>query len=388
MGLGLFKEVDTVEEAYNALHSLVRKLKDSCLLLDGYDNTLMRMHDLVQGVAIRIACRDHHILSVAYGDELKEWPNKDFFERCTVITLPSCKIPRFPSVPWECPELKMFTLRGIDHDLLEIPIEFFKEMKVLKVLDLTNLCIWSLQSLRFLYNLRTLCLDHCVLEDIAMVGQLKNLEVLSFLNSQFKQLPREIAELIHLRLLDLTDCSELETVPPNVISSLTRLEDLRMRNSFNQWEAEQVIGERSNASLFELKYLSHLTALDIHIPDGNMLLANIFSSKLERYHIIVGDEWTWHNVEETFNTLKLKLTPNNNQLHQDLGMLLKRSDNWHLDLLEGVGDIVNQFDNEDFQQLKHLHVQNSAYGRSKEIILENQVDSVVQHFMNGKVMFS
>ncbi|KAM5576897.1 hypothetical protein ABKV19_007639 [Rosa sericea] len=355
MDLGLFKNVDTVEEAYNALHSLVRKLKDSCLLLDGYDDTLMRMHDLVRDVATRIACRDHHVLSVAYGAELKEWPDKDFFEKCTVITLPSCKIPRFPSVPWECPELKMFTLRGTDHDLLEIPIEFFEEMKVLKVLDLTNLCIRSLQSLRFLYNLRTLCLDQCVLEDIAMVGQLRNLEVLSFLNSQLKQLPREIAELIHLRLLDLTDCSELETIPPNVISSSTRLEDLRMRNSFNQWEAEQVIGERSNASLSELKYLSHLTALDIHIPDGNMLPANIFTSKLESYHIIIE-------------------------------MLLKRSDYWHLDLLEGVGDIVNQFDNEDFQQLKHLHVQNSAYAGSKEIILENQEDSVVQHFMNGKVM--
>ncbi|KAB2606088.1 disease resistance protein [Pyrus ussuriensis x Pyrus communis] len=266
--------------ARNALHSLVEKLKDACLLLDGYDNTSVRMHDLV---------------------------------------------------------------------------------KELKVLDLTNLRIPSLPpSLQFLTSLQTLCLDLCVLGDIALLGQLRNLEILSLLESQVKQLPKEIGQLSRLRLLDLSGCSEIEVISPGVISSLERLEDLRMGNSFNQWEEEGVNVERSNASLSELKHLSRLSSLDIHIPDANILPENLFSDKLERYHILVGDAWKWHGVDETFNTLKLKLTASN-QLDGGLKMLLKRSEDLYFDVLEGVNNIVYHLDSEGlFQQLKHLHVQNNA----------------------------
>ena len=46
---------------------------------------------------------------------------------------------------------------------LKIPCNFFEEMKALKVLDLTGLCIPSIPpSLQFLTNLQTLCLDWCV----------------------------------------------------------------------------------------------------------------------------------------------------------------------------------------------------------------------------------
>ncbi|PRQ58230.1 putative P-loop containing nucleoside triphosphate hydrolase [Rosa chinensis] len=51
MGLGFFKDL-TVEAARNALYTQVDKLKSSCLLLDGDDNTCVRMHDLVHDVAI------------------------------------------------------------------------------------------------------------------------------------------------------------------------------------------------------------------------------------------------------------------------------------------------------------------------------------------------
>lgn len=42
-------------------------------------------------------------------------------------------------------------------------------------------------------------------------------------------------------------------------------------------------------------------------------------------------------------------------------MLLKRSEDLYLDVLEGVKNIVYQLDNEGlFQKLTHLHVQNNA----------------------------
>ncbi|BFG29820.1 hypothetical protein CerSpe_160940 [Prunus speciosa] len=133
-----------------------------------------------------------------------------------------------------------------------------------------------------------------------------------------------------------------------------------MGNSFNQWEDEGVNLQRSNASLSELKHLSKLTSLDLHIPDGNILPENPFSDKLERYHILIGNAWKWYGLDETFNTLKLKLTTRN-QLDQGLKMLLKRSEDLYSDVLEGVNNIVYQLDNEGlFQQLTHLHVQNNA----------------------------
>ncbi|PRQ37009.1 putative P-loop containing nucleoside triphosphate hydrolase, leucine-rich repeat domain, L [Rosa chinensis] len=234
MALGLIKNVDTLEEAQDALHSLVEKLKDCCLLLeDSDDNKLVRMHDLVHEVVNRIALRDQYVFKVAIGDEFKEWPAKDFCTKCTMIIVKRCSIPHLPE-GLECLELKMFTFSSRDADhYLEIPNNFFEGMKKLKVLDFTRLSIPSLpSSLEFLESLRTLCLDQCTLGDVTLIGQLQNLEILSFQESKFKELPKEIGQLTRLRLLDLNGFSQLEVISPNVLSSLKRLEHLGMSNSF------------------------------------------------------------------------------------------------------------------------------------------------------------
>lgn len=76
-------------------------------------------------------------------------------------------------------------------------------MGKLKVLDLTKMELSSLPtSLHLLRNLRTLCLDGCQLGDIAVIGELKNLEILSLLRSELSHLPREIGLLTSIRLLD------------------------------------------------------------------------------------------------------------------------------------------------------------------------------------------
>ncbi|KAB2619496.1 disease resistance protein [Pyrus ussuriensis x Pyrus communis] len=314
-------EVLNAEETWtsNALHSWIEQLKDSCLLLDNVGDEYIRMHDV------------------------------------------------------------MFILGCNGGDPVEIPDTFFKGMIKLKVLDLTKLDIGSLpSSLQLLENLGTLCLDSCVLGDVALVGQLTRLEILSFLNSNLKELPKEIGKLTHLRLLDLTGCYQLKVISPNVLSSLNSLEDLRMRNSFHQWVAEGVTGERSNASLLELKDLPHLAALAVHIPDASIMPRGLFSDKLKIYDISIGDtNYTvphspysltfnfrhttrygrWDSMDGTLNTLKLKLTTRQ-ELDDGLRMLLKRSEALYLHGLEN--DFQFQSDSEDFQQLKHLYVQNIA----------------------------
>ena len=97
-------------------------------------------------------------------------------------------------------------------------------MKQLKVLDLSGLQLTSLpSSLCYLTNLRTLCLDRCKLGDSVIISEIKQ--------SDIEELPREIAQLINLKLLDLEGSSKLKVIPSDVISSLTRLEDLGMGNS-------------------------------------------------------------------------------------------------------------------------------------------------------------
>nr|XP_028962665.1 probable disease resistance protein At4g27220 isoform X3 [Malus domestica] len=373
IGLGLFKNIDSVEDARYALHTWIEELKDAGLLLDSEDKTSITMHDLLCDVAISIASKGHRALIRAKG-VLKEWPNnKEFSENCTIISLSCTNILTLPEV-LKCQQLEFFHLY-FNGDLLEIPGNFFEEMKELKVMDLTNAHISSLSpSLHLLQNLRTLCLDHCVLEDIALVGQLSQLEILSFINSEL-DLPEEIGKLTRLRLLDLSRCSELKVISPNVISRLTSLEDLRMENSFNGWVPEGVSGERSNASLSELKDLPHLAALSIHVPDAGSIPTDLFTDKLKRYQILIGTRRRkWYDVDETLNTLKLKL-PTGCELDHGLEMLLKGScEDLYLDGSAGADNVVHHSGSEDFQQLKHLHVEYNAQFThiiTEEVVLPN-----------------
>ncbi|RVW88163.1 Disease resistance protein [Vitis vinifera] len=57
---------------------------------------------------------------------------------------------------------------------------------------------------------------------------------------------------------------------------LVPLEDLCMENSFTQWEGKG----KSNACLAELKHLSHLTSLDIQIPDAKLLPKDVVFENL------------------------------------------------------------------------------------------------------------
>ncbi|TXG66100.1 hypothetical protein EZV62_007375 [Acer yangbiense] len=135
-------------------------------------------------------------------------------------------------------------------------------MPELRVLHLVGFDLLSLPtSLGLLVNLRALCMDKCEVKDIALIGELKVLEILNFRDSKIMRLPVEICKLIGLRLLDLNGCSNLKDIPPNFISRLTRLEELYLGGTSIQWEVQG----RSKTCLDELKRLSHLSTLEISI---------------------------------------------------------------------------------------------------------------------------
>ncbi|XP_062005046.1 disease resistance protein At4g27190-like isoform X1 [Rosa rugosa] len=349
MGLGLLKNIDTVEEARDLLLSLVKKLKGFCLLLDTNSDTAVRMHDLVIDVADNIASRDGRFLSVACGAELENWTDEGLFGKCSKISIKSDSLAKLSEV-LEFQKLEMFHLRCEDKYRLQVPNSFFANMEKLRVLSLIN--VKNLASLGFLKNLQILCLDQCEMEDIAVVGELSKLEILSLGNSNITELPKEIGELTCLRLLDLTWCYSLQVIAPNVLSRLTRLEDLRMRYSPIKWEAEHE-GERSNASLLELKHLSLLTALEIKISNPDMLPKGLFSDKLERFHICIGNH-PW-SLRRSMNTLKLQFT-SGEELDQGLKTMVKRSEDLTLQGGANVNEIAYQLEGDNFRQVKHLQL--------------------------------
>jgi disease resistance protein RPS2 len=213
-------------------------------------------------------------------------------------------------------------------------------------------------SLQFLEKLQTLCLDSCGLKDIAMIGELKMLKVLSLIGSNIVRLPREIGQLTRLQLLDLSNNPRLEMIPPNVLSCLTQLEDLYMENSFLQWRIEGLDSQRNNASLAELKYLPNLSTLYLHITDPMILPRDFFSKKLERFKILIGEGWDWSRKRETSTTMKLKISASI-QSEEGIQLLLKRTEDLHLDGLKGVKSVSYELDGQGFPRLKHLHIQNS-----------------------------
>ncbi|KAI8005729.1 hypothetical protein LOK49_LG07G02499 [Camellia lanceoleosa] len=101
-----------------------------------------------------------------------------------------------------------------------LKIVFFNGMENnLEILDLSEMSLKSSpSSLPRLVKLQMLCLNG-LSRDIALLGRLKNLEILSLYG--IEELAPEIRELTSLRLLDLENCTNLRVIPPNVISKLT-----------------------------------------------------------------------------------------------------------------------------------------------------------------------
>ncbi|KAF5463488.1 hypothetical protein F2P56_019398 [Juglans regia] len=353
-GYGLSHGINTLEEARDTQDTLLRKLKDSCLLLERSDGFCM--HDLVRDVAIIIASKERNMFVMRDGGGLKEWPDVDALKRCQAFSI-------FEQLPnemeLECPELIFFHISSKSSS--QIPNTLFQGMEKLKVLDLTNMRLTSLpSSLLVLRNLQTLCLDDCMLEDISGIGELKNLVVLSLLYSQISKLPREIGSLVRLRMLDLSKCYKLEMIPPNVISSLVKLEELYMGNSIVQWEVEGLNDERKNASLAELKHLSNLNTLEIQIPDVSKLPKDFNFEKLVRYKICIGDVWDWSDNVQSSRTLKLKL---NSSIQSEFWnkMPSNRVEILHLEgRLNGVMSVIPETDTEVFQQMKYLRIHNGV----------------------------
>uniref|UniRef100_A0A2N9GLD7 AAA+ ATPase domain-containing protein n=1 Tax=Fagus sylvatica TaxID=28930 RepID=A0A2N9GLD7_FAGSY len=250
------------------------------LLTSRFHNVLrnVKMHDVIRDVAINIAVEDKHMFTIRSAidlEDLSKWNNS------TAISLPGididvCELPE----RLECSKLQLFLLFN-QKDSFKIPDSFFgglKELRVLKIPEISPAILPS--SLLSLEKLQTLCLDGQV-KDVTIIGELKNLKVLTLSLSNLEQLPKEIGQLSHIQLLDLKKCYKLKVIPPNVLSNLKKLEELYMPSSV-QWETEVQSTNGSNAMVSELDHLSQLTTLDIFIQNPKILPKALIFKNLKR----------------------------------------------------------------------------------------------------------
>ncbi|XP_056159421.1 uncharacterized protein LOC115691916 [Syzygium oleosum] len=356
LGLGLFREYSSIEEARDRLSSLIRTLQASSLLLDNGDAASFKIHDLVCEFVTLVASKGHHLLVLKDKDKSATQLSKDKLKSCRAICFPYVDTKELPE-ELDCPKLEIFLLFN-NNDSINVPDSYFNSMRKLKVLNLTGICLTRSPLLfQFLKNLHTLCLDGCLLEDVAIVGELKGLQILSLVNSKIQQLPKEIGQLAELRLLDLNHCSQLQKIDPGVLGSLIKLEELYMENSFSQWNAVEQTPP-TNASLIELNNMKKLYTLHVSIPHPSAIPEDLNVEKLTKYRIQIGNAQRWSSDYSGSRTLNLVL--NSDILQKGcIQTTLDRTDDLYLYESNRNAQSICELSPECFPKLKHLQVENS-----------------------------
>ncbi|KAK2991447.1 hypothetical protein RJ640_012055 [Escallonia rubra] len=264
VGLRLFNDVETLTESRNRVETLLDELK-SCFLLLEVGEGYVKMHDVVRDACLLIASKGEHKYMVRQDNKLQEWPKNDSYQPYTAISLMSDEV-QVLATGQDCPQLKLLRLI-CGQGSLNISRDFFQGMKKLDVFDFKGMLAQPLPpSLQFLTNLRTLCLNFCyITSDIALIGSLKKLEILSFFGSKLDigVLPTEIGQLSNLRLLDLRCTYGSFRIPSIVFSSLNKLEELYVGYYFRKSD----ISYEDHAIISNLNLLSSLKTLQIWLPD-------------------------------------------------------------------------------------------------------------------------
>ncbi|XP_022735546.1 probable disease resistance protein At4g27220 [Durio zibethinus] len=287
IGHGLFSHIPLIEDLRREIRVALRGFQESGLLLrtdDDDDERYVRMHDLVRDFAHWITSTGENIFMVKEG--LMEWPTSESCGSRTAISVWNSNINSFPE-KLEFPELKILIFTG--KTLVKVPIAFVEGMKALRVLRLENV-IFSLEVLNLVTNLRTLCLVKCELENISSLGNMKNLEILAFSDTNIYELPEELAALRGLKSLHCFVSRKQINFPPNLLSRLTSLQEL-------------YVICRNNVNLPELNSLSRLTGLSLRFY-CSMFSRKLVFPKTTKATCIVGNEYVPIYVEPNFRTWK------------------------------------------------------------------------------------
>nr|XP_048336636.1 uncharacterized protein LOC107434221 [Ziziphus jujuba var. spinosa] len=364
LGLRLFGAVDTILEARTQVHALVDKLKRSFLLLDTGNEYYVKMHNVVRDFAISIGSQ-HEAMLVRCDAGLDEWPHDDSYEHYSRISLRFSEKAKFPADDslhfTNLKLLQLFYNSWNENHMDNIPEKFFQGMEGLAALGLLkNDTPTSLPpSFGVLKNLRSLFLHGCSkIERLSMIGCLEKLEILSLVGSRgFHTFPREVGQLRHLKLLDLNGCGPIQRMERGTLSSLSRLEELYMEDTFDKRTSNEEDREEINASLVELKELSHLKVLAVGLPTYASLARDFPYGNLIKFRVTLYGRGVHYEFENEYwfpfeNTLKLHDDKRSSVFYQ----LLQKTEIAYFDELKDLENDVCELDINCFARLKKFHL--------------------------------
>ncbi|KAJ0889652.1 putative AAA+ ATPase domain, P-loop containing nucleoside triphosphate hydrolase [Helianthus annuus] len=111
IGLRLFQDVHTLEEARDRVHTIVENLKACCLLLDSDVEDCFRMHDVTRDFLLSVACRGLYIFLEKMIPEYLESSNENKLGNYYAISMVLNNLEEFP-IGIECPKLQLWRLEG------------------------------------------------------------------------------------------------------------------------------------------------------------------------------------------------------------------------------------------------------------------------------------
>ncbi|XP_042487009.1 disease resistance protein RPS2-like [Macadamia integrifolia] len=290
VGEGLIDRLGSLKAARDKCEDLIESLKISCMLEDGGSEGSVRVHDMMQELALWITSSESDSspkFLIRNGESVKEAPKAHEWVDATKISLINTQIEELPELGESCPKLNTLLYRytflhaEVIHNLIP-PTNFFQHMDHLSVLDLSNTDLEYLpDSLSCLVNLLVLRLQWCrKLRALPKLGMLRQLQFLDL--SWCGKLDQEIlgSECVegvssNLRYLNV-EYSEV-SIPVGVISRLHKLEELGLYKAEKiKWKMSAAVSSSSSSSsssinmihdVGEFSSLTSLTSLSIFFED-------------------------------------------------------------------------------------------------------------------------
>ncbi|KAM7505418.1 hypothetical protein LguiB_004322 [Lonicera macranthoides] len=402
-GLRLSKDVKNLEAARNRINSMVDRLKSCYLLLASDMEGHVKMHDVVRDFGLIEASNGENVYLVRHDAELKELPQNDtMIEPYTAISIGTREKFELPT-GLNCPKIQILKL--VTKGSVQISRDYFGGMKELKVISFEGKYVGFAhmvvesppKAAQFLSNVRTLCLEFCRFStNIHLVGSLEKLEILSFFESEIDVLPREVGQLINLKLLDLR--CDVGMIAPGVLSCLSKLEELYMGDYFHG-EGVEERNQGHCARVTEICSLSCLKTLQISMlkPELLLKLKDFPFEKLKRFEILVSTRRRDYCEYEFPNQLRLNKVDAETILETNICGLMSRTKRLGLSYSKGLSSFVKQLDTVGFMNLEELFMSanddmielfngnllSGSLGRLEHVRLDFL--SALRHFWSGPI---
>ncbi|KAG6729359.1 hypothetical protein I3842_01G024400 [Carya illinoinensis] len=303
---GLIDERENYEDFFSRGITLIENLKDSCLLEDGSWEGTVKMHDVVRDVSIWIAssCSEDGSKSlVRSGNGSKEISATELSNSLKRVSFMNNNLERLlnDSVI-QCSEASTLLLQdnpGLDR----VPVRFLEGFGALRLLNISGTRIKSLpDSLLQLDDLHALLLSNCKdLEELPPLERFNRLQVLDLSRTGIRELPRGLEQLGNLRHLNLGDTHQLEVVQAGVISKLSSLEVLDLSDNGYIWKVKGAVKEEE-ACFEELQCLERLHVLSIRLIPRYTPHDTIISwiNRLKAFIIVIGWECIPYSLPDIF----------------------------------------------------------------------------------------